>query len=488
VSAADLHAGDHDSGELVARLRALVGRQGPPQQARHPVNAPAIADWCDAIGDGNPVYLDEEAAAKSRHGGLVAPPATLDIWDRPGLPAQPRWRPSDKPPAEDPRSHALRLLDEAGYVGVVAVNSELEIARYLRPGDLVQNVQILEDVSAEKQTALGTGFFVTTRQRYETVDGEHVGDLLFRILKFKPGTGKTQEQADKRPAPDPDPARRPRPAINRDNQVIWDGYRKHELRVMRCKQCGSLHTPPIPRCSSCGAFDMDYRVASGRGRLYSYTIVHHPQVPGFRYPLVVGLVELEEGVRMVADLVGVSRDDVEVGMPVELEWLDSHPALVEGAVDSRGPITLPQFRPATPPRRDDTISAAKTSEGQRLPLWCLPVTPTHIVAGALATRDFQDVHHDRDLAHSKGSADIFFNINTSLGYMERYVTDWAGPEATVTALRVRLGAPAYPYLPLTFRGQVQSLDLETGRAIVAVQASNELGPHITGTVELELPT
>ena len=62
-------------------------------------------------------------------------------------------------------------------------------------------------------------------------------------------------------------------------------------------------------------------------------------------------------------------------------------------------------------------------------MWVLPVTPTLIVAGALATRDFQDVHHDRDLAHKKGSADIFLNINTSLGLMQRYVTDWAGPEA-----------------------------------------------------------
>ena len=63
--------------DLLSRLRAHVGVRGPVQSARHPVNAPAIADWCDAMGDGNPLYLDEEAAAKSRHGGLVAPPATL---------------------------------------------------------------------------------------------------------------------------------------------------------------------------------------------------------------------------------------------------------------------------------------------------------------------------------------------------------------------------------------------------------------------------
>jgi uncharacterized protein len=486
VSAQDLPEGD-----LYERLRAQVGTQGPPQQARHPVGIPAIADWCDAIGDGNPVYLDEEAAAKSRHGGIVAPPATLDIWDRPGLPGQPRWRPADKPPAEDPRSHVLRMLDEAGYVGVVAVNSELEVARYLRPGDLLRNVQILEDVSPEKQTALGSGFFVTTRQRYETVDGEHVGDLLFRILKFKPGTGQDQKQPAAedggRPAPDPSPQLRPRPAINRDNQALFDGYRAHELRIPRCTGCGRLFFPPSPRCSACGSFDISHQVASGHGTLYSFTVVHHPQVPGFRYPLVVGLVELDEGVRMVADLAGVRPEQVEIGMPVQIEWLDSHPAQVEGATDSRGPISIPQFVPATPPRRTDTVRATDLTEGQRLPLWCVPVTPTHIVAGALATRDFQDVHHDRDLAHRKGSKDIFFNINTSIGMMQRYVTDWAGPEAVVTALRVRLGAPAYPYLPLTFTGSVKSVDSSTGRVVVAVQALNELGPHVTGTVELELP-
>jgi hypothetical protein len=118
----------------------------------------------------------------------------------------------------------------------------------------------------------------------------------------------------------------------------------------------------------------------------------------------------------------------------------------------------------------------------------LPVTPTLIVSGALATRDFQDVHHDRDLAHKKGSKDIFLNINTSLGLMQRYVTDWAGPEAVVRALRVRLGAPAYPYLPLTFTGAVQAVDAATGTVTVSVVASNELGRHVAGTVELELPT
>jgi uncharacterized OB-fold protein/acyl dehydratase len=478
--------------DFLAQLRAHVGAQGPPQSARHPITGTGIGDWCDAIGDTNPLYVDEEAAAKSRHGGIVAPPATLDIWDRPGLPAQPRFRPADKPAAEDPRSKVLRMLEEAGFVGVVAVNSELEIVRYLRPGDVLTNIQTLEDISEEKHTGLGIGHFVTTRQRYETTDGEHVGDLLFRILKFRPGTGKTAPaDPDARPAPDADPALRPRPGINRVNQALFDGYRAHELRIPKCSACGRLFFPPLPRCSECGSFDIGYVVASGRGTVYSYTAVHYPQVPGFRYPVVTALVELApldgQTVRFVADMVGVTPETVSVGMPVELDWLDSHPALVPGADDSRGPISLPQFRPATPVRREDTLTASAVAEGDRLPLWTLPLSPTHIVAGAIATRDFQDVHHDRDLAHKKGSADIFLNINTSLGYMQRYVTDWTGPEAVVTALRVRLGAPAYPYLPLTFSGSVQSVEANTGRVVVAVQASNQLGPHVTGTVELELP-
>jgi len=470
--------------DFLAQLQAFVGIEGPTQSARHPITTTAIADWCDAIGDKNPLYVDDEAAAKSRHGGIVAPPATLDIWDRPGLPAQARFRPKGKAPAEDPRSKVLKLLEDAGYVGVVAVNSELEIVRYLRPGDLLQNTQVLEDVSAEKQTALGTGHFVTTRQRYETVDGEHVGDLLFRILKFKPGTGTTpQPAADSSAAPDPSPELRPRPSINRDNAFLFEGYRKNELRIPRCNECGHLFFPPQPRCVTCGSFDVGYVVAEGSGTVYSHTTVHYPQVKGFGYPLSVAVVELdapgegrpsERSVRMVSNIVGVSTDDVHIGMPVEVEWLEA------------GDVTLPQFRPATPQPSTETLRVADISADATLPPWVLPVVPTQIVAGALATRDFQDVHHDRDLAVKKGSKDIFFNINTSVGLMERYVTDWAGPEAMITALRVRLGAPSYPYSHLTFRGSVQSIDAETGRAVIAVAATNELGPHITGTVELEL--
>lgn len=122
--------------------------------------------------------------------------------------------------------------------------------------------------------------------------------------------------------------------------------------------------------------------------------------------------------------------------------------------------------------------------GAELPSWVLPVTPTLIVSTAIATRDFQDVHHDRDLAVERGSKDIFVNILTSTGLVQRYVTDWAGPRALVRGISIRLGVPAYPYDDLTFTGSVADTTRVEGeeRYAVSVRGSNSLGDHVTGTV------
>ncbi len=128
------------------------------------------------------------------------------------------------------------------------------------------------------------------------------------------------------------------------------------------------------------------------------------------------------------------------------------------------------------------------SVGTGLPAWVLPVTPTMIVSTAIATRDFQDVHHDRDLAVERGSRDIFVNILTSTGLVQRYVTDWAGPRALVRGVSIRLGVPAYPYDDLTFTGSVtERMDVgDEERFVVSVRGSNSLGDHVTGTVTFAL--
>lgn len=122
--------------------------------------------------------------------------------------------------------------------------------------------------------------------------------------------------------------------------------------------------------------------------------------------------------------------------------------------------------------------------GARLARWELPVTPTLIVSTAVATRDFQDVHHDRDLAHEKGSKDIFLNILTTTGLVQRYVTDQLGHDVLVRNIAIRLGAPAYPYDTLTFTGAVREEVESDGerRFLVDVRGSNSLGDHVTGTV------
>ena len=120
--------------------------------------------------------------------------------------------------------------------------------------------------------------------------------------------------------------------------------------------------------------------------------------------------------------------------------------------------------------------------GDTIPTWSVPVTPTLVVSTAIATRDFQDVHHDRDLARSHGSQDIFMNILTSTGLVERYVTDWAGGDTEVRGIAIRLGAPAYPYDTLTFSGEVTAVD--DGVATIKITGTVSLGDHVTGTVKV----
>jgi acyl dehydratase len=120
--------------------------------------------------------------------------------------------------------------------------------------------------------------------------------------------------------------------------------------------------------------------------------------------------------------------------------------------------------------------------GEQLPEWSLPLTPTTIVSTAIATRDWQDVHHDRDVAQAAGSKDIFMNILTSNGLVERYVVDALGQGTELRGIAIRLGAPAYPYDTLTFRGTVSAV--EDGVATIDVVGSVSLGDHVTGTVKV----
>ncbi|MCZ4123490.1 MaoC family dehydratase [Streptomyces sp. H39-S7] len=128
--------------------------------------------------------------------------------------------------------------------------------------------------------------------------------------------------------------------------------------------------------------------------------------------------------------------------------------------------------------------------GDELPPLRVPITRTLIVAGAIASRDFQDVHHDVELAREKGSPDIFMNILTTNGLVGRYIAEWAGPAAVLRSVRIRLGAPNHPGDEMVLTGRVTSVDSDAPATTVeiAVLGANKLGHHVTGTVTAVLPT
>jgi acyl dehydratase len=292
-----------------------VRRAGPgaPLAARDPVNLPMINNWVEAMQDANPVYIDESAARAAGFDGPVAPPAMTMVWTMIGLHA--------KRPANDPLGRAMAVMDEADYGSVVATNCQQTYHRYLRHGEHLTVQRALAEVSGPKQTRLGEGWFLTTRETWYAA-AEPVAEMLFRVLKFAP-----------------------------------------------------------------------------------------------------------------------------------------QPA---GADDRR-----PEFA--------DISSEQQT----QLPRMTISATPTFIIASAMATRDFEDVHHDRDSAIRRGSRDIFLNILTDLGLVERFVTDWAGPIARIRNIAVRLHVPCYAYDTLEFTGQVSSAKQNE---TVFVRARGELGDHIVSAV------
>jgi uncharacterized OB-fold protein/acyl dehydratase len=363
-----------------AELAELVGQEtGAPSLSWDPVNVPMIRHWVEAMGDENPVYLSDEAAQAAGFDRLIAPPAMLQAWIMRGLKASNEVeaaRAAGTSQGGGPSDRMMKLLDDEGLTSVVATNCEQRYGRPLVVGDRVLVRSVIESISEPKRTALGTGRFVTTRQDYVAVPdtsvpagagggarasggggaggggltdeqvkalfeaGEPVATMVFRILKFMP--------TDRTPVRPP----RPRPALTQDNQFWFEGAQAHRLLVQRCTACGTLRHPPLPACGVCGSLEWDTVESSGRGTLYSYVVVHYPQVPSFEYPLPIGLIELEEGTRVVANLDGMAREEIQIGMSLEATFVDFD----EG-------LSLPVFVPAGTARTAGTGTAGTARTG-----------------------------------------------------------------------------------------------------------------------------
>jgi uncharacterized protein len=414
--------------EAIRAAADLIAAAGDsePRLGRDPVNRPMIRNWLEALAA--PGASAHQSARTDAGAGAgpdcpdTAPPAMIQVWTMPGL--------HGARAGDDPLAAMMALLDEAGYPSVVATNCDQV---YLRPVKLGERLAVsarLVDVAGPKRTALGEGWFVTTRSTW-TSAGDEVATMDFRVLKFRPSPPMTPQG---RAAPSASPGVI-RPVTSPDTEFFWAGTAAGELRVQRCDACGALRHPPGPRCPSCGAMSSrppGYVVAAGTGEVYSYVVHHHPPVPGKKLPAVIALVQLPEGVRMTGELLGAAPGQLRIGLPVRAEFV---------RIDDE--LTLPAWRP---------LSAVT------LPPLVIDVTPTFVVASALATRDFQDVHHDRDRAVAGGAKDIFLNILTTTGLVQRYVAAWAGPGAVFRAISVRLGVPCHAGDTLTLTGEVTADD------------------------------
>lgn len=423
---------DEQLRQAAARIAAVGDSQ--PRAARDPVNLPMIRNWIEAIDPSSTDDPDPD----------TAPPSMIQAWTMPGL--------HGARAGDDPLGQINQVMDEAGFTSVVATNCDQSYPRYLKLGEHLTVRTRLLDVTGPKRTALGEGWFVTTRSTWFS-DNEPVAAMDFRILKFKPREPTPHNDITSPATANPNSPMRP--LVTPDTAFFWAGTAVGELRIQRCAGCGALRHPPGPMCPACGQpGDGGYVVAAGTGEVFSYVVHHHPPVPGKKLPMVVALVQLPEGVRMVGELPGVRPDLVRIGLPVRVAF---------ARVDD-----------------DLTMPAWRLAQGM-LPDRVIDVTPTFVISSALATRDFQDVHHDRDLAIKRGSKDIFINILTTTGLVQRYVSAWA-PDAVVRGVSIRLGVPCHAGETLTLSGQVTGDDGD--ERVVAVTGRCGLGDHVTATVRI----
>ena len=314
-------------------IRTLVGKEYGRVYGWDPVNAPMARQWCEVMGVSNPAYADA-ALATTIHGQPVVPPAMLQVWCMEGL------HMNNYPPGSTTENpyEALKLIEAHGYPAVVAVNSELEFERYLKLGEKVYYTTRLDAIGEEKTTGLGTGYFVTLIMTFfsegagSNASDEKIGQLLFRVFKFRPAAAApavaTPAAAETIFKP-----KRPAPGISDDTRFFWEGTKQGKLLIQRCTACQTLRHPPGPVCPSCHSFEWDSQQASGRGTLYSFVVMHYPEVPPFDHPNPIGLIELEEGTRLVAQLVGVKKEELRIGQALQVEFQ---------AFDD---MTLPLFRP-----------------------------------------------------------------------------------------------------------------------------------------------
>jgi len=291
------------------KIHAFVGREnGPPKKGKDAVNEAMIRQWAEVMGDESPVYTDKEAAQQSSKGGIIAPPAMLQAWSMEGYPMA-------GAATVDVQRTLHNVFDENGFTGVLGTNTSTEFYRDLKPGDEVTYHTVIESISQQKSTARGIGYFIETVTAFTDQNGESVGKQVFRVLKFIPSDAPAESasEADDTPAT---PTRIP-PPRGHDNDWWWSGVDQGKVLIQRCKNCQTLRHPPRPMCGECQSVEWDSIESTLDGEIFSFTVLHYPKIPGYDYPLCCAVIDLAEGTRIVANVVGIDCEKVEIGMKVK---------------------------------------------------------------------------------------------------------------------------------------------------------------------------
>ncbi|MCP5019258.1 MAG: hypothetical protein GY938_28835 [Ketobacter sp.] len=299
--------------DILSRIKPLLNKRVGPYNSWNPVSRTHIWQWCSAMGDSNPLYQDDAYRAQhSEFSGekAVAPPTMMQMWSMRDVNG------NDGPGSTtDNLYEILTALEQEGYEGIMAVSYDQTFHRYLEEGDSAHHYSTIVDISDLKTTGMGKGFFVT--QWAEFLDQNEELFAEAKITYFKYQTPKQQPGAKQASAPGK--INRIHPVENHDHEHFWQGLRDGKLLIQKCDDCGELRHPPQPMCEHCQSIRWSTIESKGKGTVYTYTVMHYPEIPPFDYPNAIVLVDLEEGVRIVSQLIGTKPNDIHIGMAVEMK-------------------------------------------------------------------------------------------------------------------------------------------------------------------------
>lgn len=269
-----------------------------PYYAWNKVSRTQVWQWCAAMGDTNPLYLKNK--------NVVAPPSMLQSWTFRDV------RGNYAPGSTAKNAYAvLGELGELGFKGTVAVSYDQTYHSYLSEGDHVHSYSTIKSISEVKTTHLGKGCFVVEFAEYYDQNEQLCGEATITYLQYKPPAPSTVTSTSL------PKIERIRPIENHDSRHYWEGLRNGKLLLQQCSKCQTLRHPPQPMCEICQSLKWQTIESKCTGTIYSYTAIHYPEIPPFDYPNCIVLVDLDEGVRIAAQISDIEPDEINIGDRVQ---------------------------------------------------------------------------------------------------------------------------------------------------------------------------